>query len=118
MRSWIEKLRHVDVTLATVTMLLLLVGIVLIYSTSLSGDLSLFVKQAAYAAAGIVLFIGFATFDLHAVTRASRYAYVFLIVLLVAILKFGTDVQGSRRWFNIGILNFQPAELMKIVVVL
>ncbi len=118
MRSWIEKLRHIDATLAVVTLLLLLVGLTVIYSTSLNGDTSLFAKQAAYAAVGVVLFVGFATFDLHVVTRASRYVYVLLLVLLVAILRFGTDVQGSRRWFNIGVLNFQPAELMKIVAVL
>jgi rod shape determining protein RodA len=118
MRNWIEKLKHLDVTLAVVCLLLLLVGLTVIYSTSLSGSRSEFTKQLAYAAVGVVLFFGFATFDLHAVTRAARYVYVLLVVMLVAILRIGTDVQGSRRWFNFGILNFQPAELMKIVVVL
>jgi rod shape determining protein RodA len=113
-----SKLRHIDVTLAVVTLLLLLVGLTVIYSTSLTGEHSLFTKQAAYAAAGIALAFGFATLDLHSVTRAARYAYLLLTILLVAVLKIGTDVQGSRRWFNIGILNFQPAELMKIVAVL
>lgn len=50
-----------------------------------------------------------------------RYAYVFYgvcLVLLVAVLLFGVVVNGSRRWLSLGGFNLQPAEPMKLGLIL
>ncbi len=36
--------------------------------------------------------------------------------LLVGVALFGTSVNGSRRWLNLGVARFQPSELMKIAL--
>ncbi|VAW49314.1 Cell division protein FtsW [hydrothermal vent metagenome] len=39
------------------------------------------------------------------------------IFLLVAVLVFGREINGSKRWLPLGIMNFQPSEFMKLVIV-
>ncbi len=51
----------------------------------------------------------------------KEFAYVafgFVILLLIAVLIFGTELNGSRRWLNLGVFSFQPSELMKLGVIL
>ncbi len=50
-----------------------------------------------------------------------RYAYLFFgvcVALLVAVLLFGVVVNGSRRWLSLGGFNLQPAEPMKLGLIL
>ena len=40
--------------------------------------------------------------------------YLFVMVLLVAVIFLGVEVKGSRSWFEFGPIRFQPAEVSKI----
>ena len=40
-----------------------------------------------------------------------------LVISLVCVKLFGTNVNGAQRWIDIGVTNFQPSELSKILVV-
>ena len=44
----------------------------------------------------------------------STPAYLLVIVLLVAVIFLGVEVKGSRSWFALGPVRFQPAEISKI----
>ncbi len=46
-----------------------------------------------------------------------KYALIAIIILLLATFVIGTDVNGSRRWINLGIFMLQPSEFAKIVAV-
>ena len=49
--------------------------------------------------------------------RWAPAIYVLGIVLLIAVLVFGTTLKGSRRWLDLpGLPSFQPSELMKLAV--
>ncbi len=49
--------------------------------------------------------------------RAAPWLYAVSLVLLALIYVFGIEVNGSRRWLSIlGVLSFQPSEIMKLVV--
>ena len=41
-------------------------------------------------------------------------SYAIILVLLVAVIFVGTDIKGSRSWFSLGPVSFQPAEISKI----
>jgi rod shape determining protein RodA len=43
--------------------------------------------------------------------------YALSLVLLVAVLIFGTSAMGAKRWLEIGPLKFQPSEIAKIATV-
>ena len=53
--------------------------------------------------------------DYHILLRYSKYAYPVAVVLGIAVLFFGKEVNGQKRWFALGPLSFQPAEFAKIV---
>jgi len=40
--------------------------------------------------------------------------YLVIVLLLVAVIFIGTDIKGSRSWFTLGPVSFQPAEISKI----
>lgn len=44
----------------------------------------------------------------------STPAYIFVLILLVAVIFLGVEVKGSRSWFALGPVRFQPAEISKI----
>lgn len=44
--------------------------------------------------------------------------YVINLVLLVAVLFFGVNVNGATRWLNLGFVQFQPSDLTKIITIL
>nr|WP_320118153.1 rod shape-determining protein RodA [uncultured Marinifilum sp.] len=44
--------------------------------------------------------------------------YLFMIILLIAVLVFGRDVKGARSWFELGPIRFQPAEFAKFATCL
>lgn len=41
-------------------------------------------------------------------------SYLFVLILLLGVLVFGVSVNGSKSWFQLGVVSFQPAELSKI----
>ncbi len=43
----------------------------------------------------------------------ALYIYGFSLLLLILVLLVGTEIKGSRSWFSLGGLSFQPAELAK-----
>ena len=49
--------------------------------------------------------------------KVSPFLLMLGIVLLIAVLLLGKEVNGSLRWLNLGIVNIQPSELMKLFVV-
>ncbi len=44
--------------------------------------------------------------------------FIFAIFLLIAVLIFGREINGSKRWLPLVIMNFQPSEFMKLAIVI
>ncbi|MBK9516417.1 MAG: putative lipid II flippase FtsW [Anaeromyxobacter sp.] len=116
-----------DWLLLTVVLALAAGGAVMVYSASAiqasrqHGDEFFFLKRQAVAFglgfAGLVLAlqVGY--------RRMAAWAYpllVFSLLMLVLVLVpgIGKVAGGARRWINLGLINFQPAELAKVVLVL
>ncbi|MDB4940355.1 MAG: rod shape-determining protein rodA [Candidatus Doudnabacteria bacterium] len=118
MNNFFSKIKYLDITVAVICFLLLLVGLSLIYSTSLNGSKAIFYHQIIYSLIAIGLFLFFAFFDYRTLTKQSRYYYLLFVALLGGLILVGRAVQGSSRWFNLGVINLQPAELMKLIMVL
>src|SRR5215203_4316360 len=114
--------------LLTATFCLLAGGAVMVYSASSARTLlegqgdgtAYLLKYLAYGGAGLVA--------MHLISRrglaaARRYTPLLLLVafvmlLLVLIPGFGVKINGARRWLGAGPLQFQPAEIMKLALVL
>jgi rod shape determining protein RodA len=69
-------------------------------------------------AAGLVLMVGVALVNIRFIARLAWPCYFAALGLLVLVLRFGHVGKGAQRWLDLGGLQLQPSELMKIALVL
>lgn len=50
--------------------------------------------------------------------KNAVYALFIVLCLLILVLIVGREINGAKRWLNLGFMNLQPAELLKIVWIL
>ncbi|HFC04237.1 MAG TPA: cell division protein FtsW, partial [Rhizobiales bacterium] len=110
----------VDLPLMFAVFLLMAIGVLfsLAGSPAVADRLGLshfhfFIRQLIFTAPAILIIVGISFLDVRTVRRVALYGFVIAIILMVAALVFGTEVKGSRRWLDLGIINFQPSELVK-----
>lgn len=114
------KFRHFDWPLFVAAIILFLAGLVMVYSTGLSGasENRLWLRQAAAGAVGLLGLFFLSNLDYRFFKKAGTVFFAFSVILLAAVLVFGLEIRGSRRWFELGIFNFQPAELSKLALII
>lgn len=98
--------------------LLLIVGLAILYSVSVTSDsLTLFYRQMLFAVAGVIAFLLTAFYNYHSLGRLNRVLYPLIILALILVLVFSRQVRGSTRWINFGVIQFQPGEFLKLIVI-
>ena len=55
--------------------------------------------------------------DYHKWVPLAIPAYVTSIILSVAVIFFGDEYNGSKRWLSLGPISFQPSEFAKVAVI-
>jgi cell division protein FtsW len=114
-----------DPVMVAVTMALLLVGLVMVTSASITiadthqGDPFFYLeRQLLFAFIGCVAAVVLATVRADAWDRLGVVLLIAAIGLLVAVLVpgIGAVVNGSRRWLRLGPMNFQASELARVFV--
>lgn len=134
-RDWVQvgrgqptKLLNFDQTLLWVTVALMALGLVMVYSASVAlPDSPRFAKYThthflsrhlvsiaiAVLVAAVVVQIPIDTWE-----KAAPWLFVASLVLLILVLVpfIGKGVNGARRWISLGIMNFQPSELAKLTM--
>lgn len=110
---------HVDFPMLIVTLALVVIGLVSIYSATYdAGASENSYRQALYAAAGLFVLLLVAFLPLRVLQFAAAPAYFASVLLLVSVLLLGKTVSGSTSWFNLGAFRLQPSEFTKITTVL
>ena len=121
---------EVDLTLLWSGLMLLLIGMVMVYSSSIAiAEVGRFtgnnpayylIRHAVFLAIGLVA-AGF-VFQIPIATwqQLAPWLFVagFVLLALVLVPGVGRDVNGARRWLSFGVANLQPSELMKLFAVL
>jgi cell division protein FtsW len=119
-----------DPSLVWIAALLLALGLVMVYSASIVGaegsrhtgfrSTYFLFRHGVYVAIGIAAAIAAFQLPLRMWQQVAPYAFFGGVVLLLLVLipGIGRDVNGSRRWIGLGILNLQPSELVKFFAVL
>ncbi len=115
-----------DAALFLMTLALLSLGIVMVFSASsvsayeIFRDTYYFLKrQLAWAAIGLGAMFVAMEIDYRAWRRLAWPALLVSVILLAVVLipGVGIAIRGSRRWLGVGSLTFQPSEVAKIVMV-
>ena len=115
----------VDVPYLVLTVLLVLIGVLMMFSASYAranwdtgNSAYYFRKQALYAAAGIgvMLLIGRLNYFLWFRTAVLIMGGSLLLLALVPVI--GVTVNGAKRWISIAGIQFQPSEIAKLGMIL
>ncbi len=120
-------IRNVRINLFTVTVILVCIGIVMIYSASniyaweRHNDEFFFLKRhVSFVAIGTLLVFLIMSFDYRKLRKFAKPLLLvsFFLLLLVLIPGIGREVAGARRWFRFKFLSFQPSELANLAVII
>lgn len=104
--------------------MLVALGVIMVFSASyynagLAGDsLSEFKSQLLWAVVGLIAMIITSKIDYKFFRKLAIPSLIVGIILLVLVLLVGAKINDARRWFILGPFSFQPAELVKLCVVL
>lgn len=117
---------YFDYSLLFVWIFIMLLGYVLLYSASSYTALNkynssiYFLKNQLIATAmGLVVMIPMIFFDYRILKKCSKIIYGASIVSVFLVLTpMGIEANGARRWVDLKIVSFQPAELVKISVII
>ena len=119
-----------DETLVWVTVLLLALGLVMVYSASIaiaeagraSGHQASYylVRHALFVAAGLLVALAAFQVPLRSWQQAAPWLFLIGVALLALVLVpgVGREVNGAKRWLPLYFVNLQPSEFMKLFVVL
>lgn len=118
-----------DQALIWSVLLLLSIGLVMIYSASIAIAEAQFgadramhylLRHGIYLVVGLLL--GLVAFQVPMQVWQKFVTYLFMVsalmLILVLVPGIGHEVNGSQRWISLYIVNFQPSEFMKFVMIL
>ena len=112
---WEVLTRRVDGFLFAVALTIVGVGLITLFSAA-DQNAARVASQAGSLGFALLLMWLVANVPPQTLARVALPLYVFAIGTLVAVALFGTVVNGSRRWLNLGVARFQPSELMKVAL--
>lgn len=106
---------HIDGFLLFALTCLMGVGLVTIFSSG-GQDWGLVQRQLTRLGIALLVMIVLAQIPPMAYRRLAIYFYGFGLLMLLGVLFFGVESKGAQRWLNLGIIRFQPSEVMKLAV--
>lgn len=97
---------------------LLALGLVMLYSASMTQEGERFlIKQSIFAAIGLVACIVAAAIDYRWLRKLVWPGLIIACALLAFTALKGREVNGAKRWLELPGFNLQPSEIAKVVVI-
>jgi len=94
------------------------IGIAMLYSVA-DGNFDPWAsRQTVRFAMGLGLLFVVAFIDVRIWMNLAYPAFGLTLIMLIAVEFFGVSGMGAQRWINLGFLQFQPSELVKITLIL
>ncbi len=114
-----------DMTLLVLVLVLAAFGLVIMFSaSSYNGrvrfhDTAYYFKKQFFATAlGLGAMYAVTKIHYRFFTALAPLAYILSMILSTLVLMVGQEINGSKRWLNLGPLSFQPSEFAKVAVIL
>ena len=111
-------LRNIEWGILVCSVILLLIGLIALFSATQESGYSEFKKQILWFIVSIPIVIIVMLVDYNTIAKLSPFFYGLFILLLIGVL-FTEPVNGAKSWYKITeTLKFQPSELAKIFVIM
>ena len=118
MSTYGRRFARTDFVLVGVTLFLLAVGLLALYSfsESIAGNVY-FGKQLLFGGIGIVLMFFVGSLDYRYFARMSTPVYFLTLGILLSVLFFGTEIRGTVGWLTLAGFQIQPVEFAKLALI-
>lgn len=122
-KSTIKLVKQLDWKLIITVLAIFSVGLVVLSSAThvkTTGDFGQIYKQGLAFVLGVIMIIGILMFDYNFLGKYYKSLYIISLVLLFIVLipGIGAERGGARSWLNLGPLDFQTSELVKLTFIL
>lgn len=112
------------ILLLGLTVLTIGVGLIMVASASAVDSYKetenaafIFMRQGLYVLVGFAALIFLSNLKLEFFRRAAPPVLLGMLVLQLVTAFFGVEINGNRNWLDIGITNIQPAEFLKVALI-
>ena len=119
-----SDLGAIDLPYFFLTLLLVAVGLIVLLSASYArayhvtgNSASYFTSQFAFALMGVAVLLLVSRVPYDWYRKFYRLIYAVTVLLLIAVLLVGTNVNGATRWISLGFAQFQPSEIAKFSLI-
>lgn len=113
-----QKIRELHWPLVSLVLVIGLLGYGVLYSAA-GGDHAPWAwRHGLRLGVGMVLMLVVALIDIRFLYRLAYPAYALTVLMLVAVDVIGEISKGAQRWIDLGVVQIQPSELVKITLVL
>ncbi len=109
---------EIDWVLLALILLQSLVGVFFIYSSTHFLPGAYYVRQLVWIGISLAVLFLVLAIDYKFFVALSGYFYGLVVIMLVALLVFARIVAGTKSWFTMGLMQAQPSEVAKIVLIL
>ena len=118
-------MKKANITLVIAVVLLSLFGLLMIYSSSyiwaeykFDDPFKYMKSQALFLIIGLILMYFISKINFEKYYKYSNRIFMICFILLILVLIFGTERNGSKSWFGIGSFGIQPSEFMKLAIII
>ena len=116
--SLLDRVLQINLLLVLLICLPALVGFAMLYSAA-GGDMEPWAaRQIIRFGFGLIIMFGAALVDIRFWLKSAYFIYAGAFVLLIGVELIGDSAMGAQRWVDIGPLQLQPSEIMKIALVM
>ncbi len=116
--SLLNRVFQINLILVVLICLPALVGFAMLYSAA-GGEMEPWAaRQIIRFGVGLVIMFSVALVDIRFWLKSAYIIYVAAFVLLIGVEFVGDSAMGAQRWVDIGPLQLQPSEIMKIALVI
>ncbi len=115
------KFKKLDWPVVFILILFMIVSTIVVRSATYQNELyhNYDVRNVINYALGFLILFGAVVIDYRIILKGSLYIYLFGVALLVAVYFYGKELNSAKGWFSLPLgLNFQPAELMKLILII
>jgi rod shape determining protein RodA len=106
---------HLDGPLLLSVLAVCVAGLIVLYSAA-GEEISVFLAQAARVGLALGVMVAVAQLPPRLMRAGAPWFYALGVLLLVAVAVKGDVSMGAQRWLNLGVVRFQPSEMLKIAV--
>ncbi len=106
-------LKNIDWSILISSVILLVIGLIALFSASSSDDYDEFRKQLIFIIASIPILIFTIIINYKTFIKLSMIMYIIIIGLLVGVL-FTPEINGATSWYSIGTLHYNHQNLLKL----